>query len=113
MRRDAGAGRRPGQTRQAAVATHSGKNLDVLRPVSDFSRVHQRRNQRGYISLGVPHWWTRFVRDFHCAMGGSKVSKLRAWAAQNALTLVFMSFMFIMTWVVILVATFWDVTHGK
>lgn len=44
--------------------------------------------------------------------GASWQMKLRQWAADNALTLVFMSFMFAVTWAVIILAAVWDVVHS-
>lgn len=41
--------------------------------------------------------------------GASWQMKLRQWASDNALTLVFMSVMFAITWAVIILATVWDV----
>lgn len=45
--------------------------------------------------------------------GAGWLQRLRDWAAHNALTLVFMAVMFVLTWAVIILTTAWEVANGN
>ena len=75
-----------------------------VRTIDPRSRVGERRVLWSYIPLRVPDSWARFVRNWRSPVGRQKVmTRLRAWAYNNALTLIFLSTMFIVTWAVQLV----------
>lgn len=106
---------------ERGLVVNSSEGLDVFRPSVDFSRICQRRNFLRNISCVLFAWWTSIVRGLHYPMGRQEVNmtylfdkhrpRVQTWARNNAYTLIFITIMFIFTWIVILIGTAVQLAH--
>jgi len=120
-------------SRVSGLEINPRKDFDVLRTYPDWGIVREQRSHGKPISFRVLARWTRFVRNFYCAVGGQEGigrvggmkfydmikqpynvrimchSRLRKWAYDNAYTLLLMAALFAVTWTVMLI---YGITHA-
>lgn len=103
------------------VVAHTTKNINVLRPDFDSSRVRPRRAFLRNFSYRIFVRWFSIVRSLDYPVGrqvrqviDKRLNRraVQQWAAQNAYTLVFIAVLFVITWILIIAQMLVTVAHG-
>lgn len=93
------------EQRKTAVEHHTRENSVVIRYPSGNSRIRKCGSSWTSLSLRISFRWISSLRYWYHSGRGQKMKyKVQAWAHENALTLIFISILFIITWIWILVA---------
>lgn len=68
--------------------------------------VYSNGSSERAVPYRIPIRWPSTLRRFYNTMGGQKIKhlpRIRKWAAENACTLTFLSFMFGITWLIMVI----------